>query len=66
MRQNNQTTSKFLALYHFNIHLKQFIHPEDGGSMYLCNVRLWNHITVQKQKRKYRLTKWDFFSEQSR
>ena len=39
------------TLCHCSIHLNQFSHPEDGGSMFLWNVRTFNHNTLRKRKR---------------
>jgi len=41
-----------LSPYHFSIHLDQFSHPEDGGSMFLWNI-------IRKISTWYRGTKDD-------
>jgi hypothetical protein len=37
---------------HFNIHLYQFSHSEDGGITFLRNIGTYNDYTAQKSKRR--------------
>jgi hypothetical protein len=41
-----------LSSKYFSIQLKQFSHPEDGYNIFLRNVGLSNHYTVQNPKRR--------------
>jgi hypothetical protein len=44
-------TDTFLPLYYLIIHLNQFSHPEDGGSVLLRNIRIFDHYMVQNPEK---------------